>query len=130
MEIFNQGSNMRVQNNGENNTAFVMTMLQHTGFVSAVSGDFRNELFPQITASDLKFVIAAHDSGWTEEDPEPTINPPTQLPYHLTEPHHLTEPPFTKIVNTRAASTSFNSMHSAFSGLIPIMHTTDLLNGR
>ncbi|MGY8962016.1 MAG: DUF3891 family protein [Rhodospirillales bacterium] len=115
---------MIVQDNPTGTERFVMTMDQHTAFATRLAEEFGNDKFASIENEPLRYVIANHDAGWKQVDPDVHINPASGFPYHLSET------PFEYASLTMRGSPDFNAKHDALSGLLSSMHTTGLLNGR
>ncbi|MDG2242485.1 MAG: DUF3891 family protein [Rhodospirillaceae bacterium] len=115
---------MIVQNSNSGSRRFVMTMEQHTAFADQLANEFGNSTFSAIENASVRYVIANHDAGWRNVDPEVYIDTETGLPYHLAET------PFEYTSQTMCGSPDFNAKYDALAGLLSSMHTAGLLNGR
>ncbi len=115
---------MIVQDNPAGTERFVMTMDQHTAFANQLAEEFGNDTFASIENESVRYVIANHDAGWKQVDPDVHINPVSGFPYHLAET------PFEYTSLTMRGSPDFNAQHDALAGLLSSMHTAGLLNGR
>ena len=116
---------MIIQRAPDSDTAFAITMAEHTAFAGQLARAFGNEAFESVEPRELMLhVIDHHDIGWEELDGRALVDPDTGLPYHLVNT------PFELIIQTSSRSPERNAAKHPYCGLLSSMHSFGLYRGR